>query len=336
MSVLISISLTILFSENCQAGPLSENGTGKLKVVANLLWSKSSGFSSLSEIQLTSNGKEFIAVGESAALWRTANGQRLTKIPLGNSRIKCVDISHNGKLVAFGCWDGSIRIWQKEKRKIVKVLRGHKGSVNKIVFLRGDEKIVTCGHDGTIRRWEVSNQNVEIILKNRDPIVCMTFSLLEKMVVYGDSDAKIFVYDIVKKQSIAQLSGHERVIRDIKFSHDKKKLVSVSNDRRIIVWDTVSWKKIHSNNSKSGWIYALSIAKNKCVVLGCLKSISLTSNDSYIEIWDRSISKNLRSFHIRNFNFISSLELSKDAKTLVACSHAGEIAVWALSFQEEK
>jgi WD40 repeat protein len=65
--------------------------------------------------------------------------------------------SPNGKTIAAGCSDGTVKLWQISDRKLIKTFRGHMGIVSSVSFSPNGTVIASGGLDGTIKLWRVSN-----------------------------------------------------------------------------------------------------------------------------------------------------------------------------------
>ena len=77
---------------------------------------------------------------------------------ISNKRnINCVDFSHNGKLVASGSDDHTIRIWDvAQGQPALQVLTGHTNSVRSIDFSPDSRRLASASNDYSVRIWKVN------------------------------------------------------------------------------------------------------------------------------------------------------------------------------------
>ncbi len=59
----------------------------------------------------------------------------------------------------------------------------------------------------------------------------------ETLVVSGSRDKKVNVWSCSSGQLLAQLCGHSDYVRSVSVSKDAKRIVSVSDDTAIRIWD---------------------------------------------------------------------------------------------------
>jgi F-box/WD-40 domain protein MET30 len=67
------------------------------------------------------------------------------------NRVLCFLVDERmGKMVSCSA-DGTVRVWDIDSGKCIKILQGHNSRVTGLHF--DESKIVSCSHDGTIRIW---------------------------------------------------------------------------------------------------------------------------------------------------------------------------------------
>src|SRR5437762_1217168 len=70
----------------------------------------------------------------------------------------CVTFSPDGGLVAAGCEDGRLRLWDAATRRAKPPPRGHADAVFGVDFAAGGRRIVSCGRDSPrVRIWGTEN-----------------------------------------------------------------------------------------------------------------------------------------------------------------------------------
>jgi WD40 repeat protein len=67
-----------------------------------------------------------------------------------------VALSADGKLVASGGGDGTVRLWETRTGVPVAVLEGHTGGVWGVALSADGRLAASGGYDGTVRLWEAS------------------------------------------------------------------------------------------------------------------------------------------------------------------------------------
>src|SRR5579871_3941698 len=68
-------------------------------------------------------------------------------------RVFTVAFSPDGKTLAAGAWDGSIRLWEVATCKEICQLVGHNGWVRSVVFFPDGKTLASGGKDKVIRLW---------------------------------------------------------------------------------------------------------------------------------------------------------------------------------------
>ncbi len=126
--------------------------------------------SSVSLLSYTPNGRFLVSSGyekttaplpPTATIWVAANGRRLTRVQ-GQSRVlTSVSFSPDGRLIALGSGDGSVRICEMTTERApptVAWIRQHTDYVNGVAFSPDGQLLASVGDDKTVRLWSVPPQ----------------------------------------------------------------------------------------------------------------------------------------------------------------------------------
>ena len=82
-----------------------------------------------------------------------------------SKRVRSVGFSPNGKLLATGSTDWTIKLWDLATGKSIKTLQEHTNQVISIKFSPDGQTLVSCSEDETIRLWDVNTGECLKILR---------------------------------------------------------------------------------------------------------------------------------------------------------------------------
>jgi WD40 repeat protein/DNA-binding SARP family transcriptional activator len=82
-------------------------------------------------------------------------GKKLAMLPGYSAEVLAVAYSPDGRFIAAGSADGTLRLWETSSRKITHVLRAHQGAVFATRFSADGNRLVTLGADRAARVWDV-------------------------------------------------------------------------------------------------------------------------------------------------------------------------------------
>ena len=84
-------------------------------------------------------------------LWRASDGQQLLKLEAMG--ILSVNISFDGKIIATGSYDHTVRLWQTVDGALLNTLLGHADYVTDLAFSPSGELLASSSNDGSVILW---------------------------------------------------------------------------------------------------------------------------------------------------------------------------------------
>lgn len=185
----------------------------------------------------------------------------------------CVSFSADGKCLAAGNADSTIKIWDTSTWNEIKTLKGHTGKVHCVTFSPDSRYLASASSDKTIKIWSTSKWGEVTTFK----IQQLPYLLKPKTIAFS-SDGRYFasadgssvkIWDAVNWSEKTILYMPRRGIRGelnfdaISFSGDGKYLAGLSgalssNGAIIRIWDIESWKVFKDIFSGSSWCISFS------------------------------------------------------------------------------
>lgn len=96
---------------------------------------------------------------DSVVLFDINSGKKLQvleeKDNFHNAEITCIAFSSDSKLVASGSYDHTIRLWNVDTGKQIKIIEGHKTTIFNLLFIDKDRTLVSASADKTLCFWQI-------------------------------------------------------------------------------------------------------------------------------------------------------------------------------------
>ncbi|XP_026229628.1 telomerase protein component 1-like isoform X2 [Anabas testudineus] len=105
---------------------------------------------------ITADQKHFATVSLDFMLkvWSSNKGHEVAALST-SSPMNCVNFDPEGHLLAAGCWDGNVIVWNWLQNKTQKSLSGHRRSVRSLCFSSSSSMLCSGSVSGEIRVWSV-------------------------------------------------------------------------------------------------------------------------------------------------------------------------------------
>lgn len=78
--------------------------------------------------------------------------------------ILSVSFSKDAKVLASGCSDDSINLWDIATGNKTATFKGHNGLLLSVVFSPDGKNLASCGSDGTVKLWDVASGKITATL----------------------------------------------------------------------------------------------------------------------------------------------------------------------------
>jgi WD40 repeat protein len=157
--------------------------------------------------------------------------------------------SPDGRTLALGSEDGTIRLWEMPAARERAVLRGHIGTVKGLAFSPDGKFLASGGQEGRAVLWDAIGSTAPRVLveEGPSPIRSLAFSPDGRIVgvaqpTYKAQDVLFFGVDTGAIRN--RLSGHPLGVNALAFSPDGQTVVTAGIDRSIKLWDLALGKEL--------------------------------------------------------------------------------------------
>jgi WD40 repeat protein len=159
--------------------------------------------------------------------------------------VNCVAVSPDGKTIATGAVDGTIKLWDAITYKQFASLAGaHGGGVKTVQFSPDSKVLASGGGDKIAKLWDATLEKPTVTRKlegHEGPVNAVAFSPDGKQLAVGTGVAKksgvVHVWDATTGKLAFKLEGHEDVVTCVVFHPKTEHLASGGADKKIRIWE---------------------------------------------------------------------------------------------------
>jgi WD40 repeat protein len=304
-----------------------------------------------------SNDCSLIVTGISTRvkLWNLDTGEEIRQFSGHTSDVNCLAISNDKRWLVSGSKkhiyitndkreivageNNTIRLWEVETGREIRVFSGHKYSVESVAISNDNRWIISKGSDhpyynySVVKLWDIATgKQIREFSDHTTSFQSVAISHNNQWIVYGSNDNTVKLWDIATGQQLRQFSlykDYTDYMYVIAISNDCRWIVSFCLGGTIKLWELATGQEIKQFPIIGLTYHVFSVAiSNDChwIVFG--------SEDHTITLWDVVTDKRVRQFS-GHTNSVISLAISNDNKWLVSGSEDKTVRLWELSTGKE-
>ncbi|MBX9680784.1 MAG: WD40 repeat domain-containing protein [Gemmataceae bacterium] len=215
-------------------------------------------------------------------VWDARNGKEMAEF--AQSRIvTSLSFSPTAPLMATGCFDSKVTLWDMKSGTTAAVLKGHDKIVHTVVFSPDGKMLASGGYDEIIRLWNVATK--ELVAELNDPgpvgpgksVDCLAFSPDGERLAAG-TDQGVKIWDVPNRKRLRHIEGGWST--SLSFSANGQRLAWTDSEMQCVRWTDVATGKDEAKFAgHEKRIAGMAISPDG-------KTLATGSEDQTIRLWD--------------------------------------------------
>ena len=183
-----------------------------------------------------------------------------------------------GTLLAAGCAQGPVRLWDVPSGQEIAQLTGHEKCSTDVAF-HPDAACSPPPEDRTVRLWDVATRASQAVLRGHTGTVSrVAFSADGKLLATGSSDKTVRLWDAHTQQEIAVVVVGS-IVYGLAFSPDGTRLAAGFADNTIRLIDVAARQQVADLHGHTDYVHAVAWSPDGTRLVSA-------SGDFTLRVWD--------------------------------------------------
>jgi WD40 repeat protein/tetratricopeptide (TPR) repeat protein len=257
-------------------------------------------------------------------LLNAANGKEANVLQGKVAPVLCLGFSPDGRFLAAGCKDKTVKVWEAASGKPVTTLQGHTDAIDGLAFSPDGKELASVGAE--LKVWDTASWKEAWKREDIGGGNAVAFSPDGHYLAVGCWDHTVKVLD-ASRQIVHTLRAHDLSVKAIAFCPDGRRLASAGRDKTVRIWELGTGKLVQTLRGHVGPVNGLAFHPGGRQIVSAGNGVGYFGPNAVgeIKLWDIT-QQGPEALSLSGSRFpVVKMALSPDGSRLAAADMEEEI-----------
>jgi WD40 repeat protein len=235
------------------------------------------------------------------------------------SSVTSLAFDPNSSLLAVGHFNGPVRIWDAESRRLLRILRGHADVVH-LLYFEDSDVLASAGDDNAFRRW--SSSSGEMLSEDLgSSLRGISFGFGSGLVAFNAGGGMLEVADFLAQETLFRLRAGNIVALQFSTRCCAWYLASGTLEGRIKVWEMAGGEQVLDLEAHVGPVVALAFSPDR-------RLIASADGQQAVRVWEIATGELLAELEAPG---VTALAFAPDGRSLATGGFDGAVGLWGVA-----
>lgn len=263
-----------------------------------------------------------------ALLTKTQAVPRLERFLHGNTEgVRAVAYSPDGRLIATGGNDNTVRLWNAETGAPFGEVARHNDDVYTVAFSPDSTQFASASEDGILRIWDVSSGAMitEVVVEENIALWRLDYSPDGTTIAVALNDGTIRLVDVATGiQRSEPLVGHRGGVYTVAYSPDGRLIASGGIDNTVRLWDAQTGEPVGDPlEGHTNWVWTVAFSPDSTL-------LASGGFDNTIRLWDVETGQETGEPLTAHTAIVRAVQFDQRGRLMVSAGEDQQLIIWNL------